>query len=66
MSRRWLNNCDTYGVQSQELKDGVPMERQHFDEPQLVLVKASVLESPRQEPTQKTGGPERPVPSPNR
>lgn len=33
---QWLYNCNTYGVQSTELKDGdVPKDVQYFDEPQL-------------------------------
>lgn len=38
---QWLNGCNTYGVQPTELKDGVPQERQGFDEPQLTLLSKS-------------------------
>lgn len=58
---QWLNNCNTYGVQPTTLKDGVPMERAHFDEPQLELVEEKVMEAHRE-----TGGPERRVPTCNR
>lgn len=53
---QWLNACNTYGVQSQELKDGIPKERSHFDEPQLELIKEEIVPASRE-----TGGPERPV-----
>jgi hypothetical protein len=59
---QWLNNCNTYVLKSQKLKDGIPMDTQHFDEPQLILVKDSVFE----EREEKTGGPERKLPMPNR
>lgn len=35
----WLNGCVRYGVQSRELKDGVPKEAQWLDEEQLSVVK---------------------------
>ena len=58
---QWLNNCNTYGLQPTELKDGVPQERIHFDEPQLVVVKEKAAKASR-----RTGGPERHVPATNR
>ena len=58
---QWLNNCNTYGVQPTELKDGKPLDREHFDEPQLELVEEKVVK-----PSRATGGPERPVPATNR
>ena len=58
---QWLNNCNTYNVQSQELKDGQPTDRVFFDEPQLELVESDVYE-----PKQTTGGPERVVLATNR
>ena len=58
---QWLNNCNTYGVQATTLKDGVPQDRSHFDEPQLRLVRAHEHEAARD-----TGGPARPVPQANR
>lgn len=58
---QWLNACNTYSVQPTELKDGVPQQKQHFDEPQLVLLEEEVHPSSR-----NTGGPERPVPRTNR
>jgi heat shock protein HspQ len=35
---QWLNSCNTYSLQSQDLVEGKPIDRQHFDEPQLALV----------------------------
>ena len=58
---QWLNNCNTYGVQSVKLKDGVPRERIYFDEPQLQLLRSGVFESSR-----STGGPERSISETNR
>lgn len=58
---QWLNNCNTYGVQPTRLKDGVPQERQSFDEPQLTIVTKKVHKENR-----RTGGPERNVPTSNR
>lgn len=40
----WINGCVRIGVQSPKLKDGVPTEPQHFDEPQLILVKRAEAE----------------------
>ncbi len=51
---QWLNNCNTYGVQSTKLKEGNPQETQSFDEPQLELVKSNI-----HKPSTKTGGPQR-------
>lgn len=58
---QWLNNCNTYGVQSQALKDGIPQERVWFDEPQMSLLKESQITL-----SQDTGGPTRTVPHLNR
>jgi len=55
---QWLNACNTYGVTCTELKDGVPQDKQHFDEPQLSLVEEEV-----HEPQRATGGPHGKVPS---
>lgn len=33
-----ISGCDTYGLQSRVLKDGVPQDMKWFDEPRLVLV----------------------------
>jgi len=49
---QWLNNCNTYGVKPQELKDGVPMKTQHFDEPDLSLMEKEKFKAKRD-----TGGP---------
>lgn len=58
---QWLNNCNTYGVQPTKLKEGETRKREHFDEPQLELVKAKVHKESR-----KTGGPEKSMSETNR
>ena len=48
----WLNGCTRLGVQATTLKDGKPLEAEHFDEEQVEVVE----DTP--EPTRKpTGGP---------
>jgi hypothetical protein len=37
----WLNGCRRYSVQSQELKDGKPMDAVGFDEDGIELVEAN-------------------------
>ncbi|MFN4283484.1 MAG: hypothetical protein ACK4NA_12680 [Alphaproteobacteria bacterium] len=32
----WINGCVRYGVRSEELKDGKPLDLQYLDEEQLV------------------------------
>lgn len=49
----WINGCVRYIVQSNQLKDGVPLEPQHVDSQQLEVVKK---ENPIPSPA-KTGGP---------
>ncbi len=49
----WINGCVRYIIQSTQLKDGVPVDPQHIDEPQLELVKAAKSKVK----TDKTGGP---------
>lgn len=58
---QWIHNCNTYGVKPTVLKDGVPMDNQYFDEPQLVVVKNKVVKEKRD-----TGGPCEAVPQTNR
>jgi len=58
---QWLHNCNTYGLQPKELKDGVPQKLTYFDEPQLKVIKAKVIK-----PKRDTGGPVREVPATNR
>ena len=58
---QWLNNCNTYTVKPTILKDGVPQDGQHFDEPQLKIVEEKVHKESR-----STGGPERAVSQTNR
>ena len=49
----FLHGCVRFGVQSAELKDGVPTATQWFDEPQLVLVETEAVK----EGEHKKGGP---------
>lgn len=58
---QWLNSCNTYRVQPRELKDSKPVEPSHFDEPQLTLVKKSVVTENR-----STGGPSKDIQLSNR
>lgn len=58
---QWLHNCNTYGVKSKELKEGKPMETQHFDEPQLEVLAKKIVKEKRD-----TGGPCEMVPPTNR
>jgi len=52
---QWLNNCNTYRVQPRDLdKDGKVQDVQHFDEPQLALVKTKAIKN-----HPFTGGPDR-------
>lgn len=55
----FLNKCVRHAVQSQELKDGKPVDSQYFDEEQLEIVTAQKIRSPK---VVQTGGP-RDVPS---
>ena len=38
----WLHGCIRMSVQPEKLKDGAPMEPQHFDQTQLKLLKKGV------------------------
>ena len=58
---QWLSNCNTYNVQARTLHEGKPIDVKHFDEPQLELVKKTVVPEKR-----GTGGPERPITPTNR
>lgn len=59
---QWINNCNTYSVKPQTLKDGAPQEAHAFDEPQLDLVEEKAFP----ELNRRTGGPDRKVTQPNR
>lgn len=50
----WLNKCIRLTIQTEELKDGKPIENYTFDEEQVALVRAGAHVS--QKPAQ-TGGP---------
>lgn len=58
---QWIHGCNVYGVMPRELKDGSPMKREQFDEPQLELVEEKVIEESRH-----TGGPEKVIDQTNR
>lgn len=58
---QWLHNCNTYGVKSQVLHDGEPIDVKTFDEPQLKLTEPKAVPASR-----KTGGPDRDVRSTSR
>jgi len=58
---QWIHNCNTYGIKPKTLKDGIPMENQWFDEPQLKLVNTKVMKVKND-----TGGPCAAVPQTNR
>ena len=49
---QWISNCNTYGLKSEKLKDGLPMDLNQFDEPMLSLVEEKIHEDSR-----STGGP---------
>ena len=57
---KWLHGCRRLSLQSQELKDGRPVEGATFDEPQLELVQPRVAAGtsdrggPRPEPQRAT------------
>ena len=51
---QWLNNCNTYNVKSQSLKDHQPIDSVVFDENELVLVEPRAFQEKKEE---KTGGP---------
>lgn len=38
-----LSGCDTYGLQSKQLKDGLPTDVKWFDEPRVELIDAPKL-----------------------
>ena len=58
---QWIHGCNTYGLQSKELKDGIPKERVWFDEPQLKIVIEKIIKEKRD-----TGGPCMAIPMINR
>lgn len=54
----WYNGCVRYGIQPQELKDGIPVKSEWIDEPQLELVEAGkVPPNKSQKAEEPTGGP---------
>lgn len=63
----WLHGCIRMGVQPEKLKDGKQQDAQHFDQSQLVLVKAGVhaplvfeaVPAPKPETRRSNGGPSR-------
>ena len=59
---QWVNNCNTYSVQPQILKDDAPQDACNFDESQLDLVEEKKIS----EVNRETGGPDKKVSQPNR
>ncbi len=57
----WRFGCRRICVQSQKLKDGVPTNRQTFDEPALEVLKRANVPAKEQKRRAATGGP-RPTP----
>ncbi len=53
---KWLHGCERMTIQPRELKDGLPIQPQSFDVPQLELISKAVAKT-----TGDTGGP-RPEP----
>jgi hypothetical protein len=51
----WLYGCRRYTVQSQEMKDGKPVDPLSFDEDALEIVEESKVSNP----VKDTGGPQR-------
>ena len=57
---KWLNGCNTIGVQIIKLKDGLPQEKQFIDENQLEVIRPKVkIIKPiiNEDDEEKTGGP---------
>jgi hypothetical protein len=65
---QWLTGCNTYGIKSQELKDGKPLDMVYFDEDAMDVIrtpnqiakdiKKTAKESKKKK---KQGGAEKPV-----
>jgi len=53
----WLYGCTRIGVQSQELKDGKPVDTQHFDEQSVEVVEEGSPKVSR-DSSAKSGGPQ--------
>lgn len=51
---KWLHGCNRYVIQSQELKDGKPVEAQSIDEDALELIEEGAIQH---NPRRETGGP---------
>jgi hypothetical protein len=64
---QWLTQCNTYAIQSRDIVDGKPVERQWFDEPMLESVDAvvkTVFEDESE--VKRPGGPSVPISPTNR
>lgn len=63
----WLHGCIRVGVQPEAMHEGKPMESQHFDNSQLVVLdkrvhapmQLAVVEMPAAEERRSSGGPSR-------
>jgi len=57
---KWVTSCDTYGLSPQSLKDGKPINSQHFDVDRIEVVERDALKLVGAKPikeSRKTGGP---------
>ena len=58
----WIHGCTRFGVKSQSLKDGKPIDMEWFDEPDLEVVKdvkktkVKPRHGPRSDPTRSRPG----------
>ena len=52
----WLNGCVRYGIQAQELKDGMPLDTKWIDEIQIQILDENTQFTKSQD---TLGGPER-------
>jgi hypothetical protein len=61
---QWITGCNTYGIQSQELRDGKPVDATHFDEERIVILAEAVIAPASADVP--PGGPERAVSKPSK
>jgi len=53
----WLNSCRRITIRPTTLKDGIPLDNQTFDGPQVDLVEAGYFDKPKIKAGEKSGGP---------
>ncbi len=61
----YMNGCVRYTIDSEELKDGKPVDGQWFDEQQIEIVEAKEIEAAK-DAVASIGGPQPAPPSLNR